>query len=966
MNMHKRGAPWFAASLMVSLAFSSPAALAAGVGAAAGPPDDNTGSLYSDLVVELREGNGTPLLKEYAVPGEDPADPVTVEYCVQPVSYTAVPGVGAVTNPLDGRQVWVLPLQGEWIDHPVDPLPVAEIEACDPQPQYAMFAVESELERLNLTRTSDSVLEKKKADVKVKLTLADTIGLDPAGRLTVDGAALDAAPEYAGMYDSLMLTGGIAGLDFAEIPYGKWQVAAVAIGAAASKGVPITVDTVQYYNRIVGFTSLPDPPTWPGLSFVTPVDPNPATPMAVDVLPGGENFVDYSAFTYNRSETFVGSATWLDVARLKWNVTAVLDLVPWTNLQETGGLTKAQVDSRTLTGVTAFAQMADDSRAVINYLHEHDQILPGFYMDPVLVDTTAQQIKNTTDPAVQVVAPEQVFQTLPFQVTTSLLNPWGGTLVDEGRLRITVDAPDALVVDDLTATATDGSVPFSVDGDGNLVGWWGPDEGFEVPPGYNVDTEFTVTASGEAPDGPYVVTLQLVDVDDPGAALAEDTSTVNVNASSPTVLWGGEIPSLGIQGTYVDVPVRVYAPTDQEAVLTFTLTGPGDDPTTDLLEELEAADARVYGSNGTDMVSMPLALLTQDKLGGTWPIALKAGYNDVTWHLLMAVGATVGQYGIDAGLEGGVDVAEPQYVSFAAPESHGNQPPDVGEDTTAPVVTITVASVTTDAATLDFVANEPATFVGQLTTNGVKGAWAATTSPQTFEGLAAGDYVFAVKATDTAGNAATYIKRFVVGTDTRVLAGPSDLAWVLGTTATFTLASNASSVEYHTVLNGKALPVNTSGRMLVSGLRQGSNRIAFTAVSGSGADPSPVVRTVYLPVGADRLSHTREWDAVSSPNALFGRFLSTRRSGQVARVYAPSVKRIALVVTKSLYSGKVLVYLDGRLLTSRPISLLSEQFAHRKLIPVTTFSSAKSGWVRVVVVSKGKLVRIEGIGIAPR
>ncbi len=973
MKSHRRARAWLAAALLISLTLASPAAIAAGPGGAGGgggdggggQPSENTGSLYSDLVVALRAANGTPILKEYAVPGEDPADPATVEYCVQPVSYSAVPGVSAITNPLDGRQVWVLPLQGEWIKTPVVPLPVEEIEACDPQPQYAMFAVESELERLNLTRTSESVLEKKKADVKTKLTLAHTIGLDPAGRLSVDGQALDAAPEYAGMYDSLMLTGGIAGLDLAKIPYDKWQVAAVAIGAAASKTVPITVDTVEYYNRIVGFTSLENLPSWPGLSFVTPVDPNPATPMAVDVLPGGENFVDYGAFTYNRSKTFVGSVTWLDVAKLKWNVNPIVDTVPWTNLGATDGLTKSEVDGRTLTGVTAFAQMADDARAVINYLHEHDQTTPGFYMDPVLVDTTAQQVKNTTDPAVHLVAPEQAFQTLPFPVTASLLNPWGGTLVEKGRLRITIDAPQALTADDVTVTAPSGSVSLTPDGAGNLVGWWGPAEGFDVPPGYNVDTGFTVTANGAAPQGPYDLKLQLVDVAAPASTLAEDTSTVNVNASSTTVLWKNEIPSLGVQGTYVDVPVRVYAPSDQNAVLTFSLTGPGDDPGTDLLEEVKAGDAKVYGSNGSDMVAMPLTLSAQDKLTGTWPIALKAGYTDVTWHLMLAEGATVGQYGIDAGLQSGVDLAEPQYVSFAAPETHGQQPPGAGEDTTAPVVTFTTLAVTKDAATLAFVANEPATFATQLTTNGVKGAWeTASTSPKTYTDLSAGDYVVAVKATDPANNVATYVKKFVIGTDTRVVSGPRYGAWVLGTAAWFTVASNASSATYRTLLNGRALPSSTSGRILVRGLRQGSNRIVFTAVSSSGADPSPVVRTVYLPFGADRLSHTRGWRSGSSPNALFRRFLVTSKRGQVVRVHASSIRRIALVATKSRVSGKVRVYFRGKRMTARPISLASRHYASKKLIPVKTFSSPRSGWVRVVVVSKHKRVRIEGIGLA--
>ena len=63
------------------------------------------------------------------------------------------------------------------------------------------------------------------------------------------------------------------GLDLADVPYDAWQLAAVAIGTAASKGVPITVDTVQYYNRIVGFTALDPLPSWGSSSFIQSEDP---------------------------------------------------------------------------------------------------------------------------------------------------------------------------------------------------------------------------------------------------------------------------------------------------------------------------------------------------------------------------------------------------------------------------------------------------------------------------------------------------------------------------------------------------------------------------------------------------------------------------------------------------------------------------------------------------------------------
>ena len=94
--------------------------------------------------------------------------------------------------------------------------------------------------------------------------------------------------------------------------------------------------------------------------------------------------------------------------------------------------------------MTAFAQLADDVRSAIVFLHEHEVVLPGFYMDPVGVDTTAQQLAATTNPAVDFTSiPDQVFQTLPFQITASLFNPWGGQDIAGARLRITVDAGDA-------------------------------------------------------------------------------------------------------------------------------------------------------------------------------------------------------------------------------------------------------------------------------------------------------------------------------------------------------------------------------------------------------------------------------------------------------------------------------------------------------------------------------------------
>ena len=70
------------------------------------------------------------------------------------------------------------------------------------------------------------------------------------------------------MYDALMKTGTLPGLrDTATTAVGPpaqvgifdaWKLAAAAIGTAAGKEVPITVDTVEYYNRVIGFPESDD------------------------------------------------------------------------------------------------------------------------------------------------------------------------------------------------------------------------------------------------------------------------------------------------------------------------------------------------------------------------------------------------------------------------------------------------------------------------------------------------------------------------------------------------------------------------------------------------------------------------------------------------------------------------------------------------------------------------------------
>ena len=448
------------------------------------------------------------------------------------------------------------------------------------------------------------------------------------------------------------------------------------------------------------------------------------------------------------------------MAKLEWQVTPILDAVDFTNV------TGEPIGTSTLTGLPAFAQMADDTRAVIGYLHEHEVVLPGFYMDPVGVDTTAQQLKAITDPAVDISnLPTQVFQTLPFQTTFSLFNPWGGTTVDGARVRVRVDAADAaLAPADVSMSSGGQDVTLTSDA-GDLVGWWGPDTGTVVDPGYQASTPFDVLVAGTAPSGAYTLTLELVDVDDPATVLATDSGTLQVHADALSVLWGGEVAPLATQGTYLPLSVRVYSPeaSTDGADLTFSITGPDDDPTTPLVEELAAGDARVYGDDGTDMVAMPLTLDAAGALVGTWHTPLLDGYTDLTLYLSVAEGAPVGQYALDLGILGGTDLADAVYVSVAAPDEHGGDP-GTGEDTTAPVVTISLDGLTDGTASFTIGVNEDTSSLqARMTSGGVAGDWTdVVAGAVSYSDLAPGEHVLSVKAADLAGNTATYALYFTV------------------------------------------------------------------------------------------------------------------------------------------------------------------------------------------------------------
>ncbi|WP_299360833.1 hypothetical protein [uncultured Paracoccus sp.] len=275
-----------------------------------GTPDaGGSGDEFGDLYVILRDDQGMPILSP--------------EGFVQPID-------------ADGN---LIPIDAEGA--PLDDTLVQEVE----------------IGRTNVARSPESVIDNRLEEVVVALNDAEAVALDPAGRLlvTIDGETrtIDSPLENLAIYEALMTNGTIPGITAtlpAELSYltdGAFTSADLAaagtfLAAATDKSSPMTLDEIAYLNRIldVGVTTVEG-------SEVTYSD------------------VDYSSFSYDRSDTY-GDVTYNVLVRQEDGSYVPTEV----NIYDVvfGG-TEPEVTDGTF---AAFTQSADDARAVINYIHNYE------------------------------------------------------------------------------------------------------------------------------------------------------------------------------------------------------------------------------------------------------------------------------------------------------------------------------------------------------------------------------------------------------------------------------------------------------------------------------------------------------------------------------------------------------------------------------------------------------------------
>ncbi len=226
-------------------------------------------------------------------------------------------------------------------------------EACDTTEIFTLASgeempegvtpLEVDFGRLNLGRAPTKVIDHAEDEAMAKITADDAVlGLDPAGRITVNGATIDSPLENLAIYTAIM-TGDQVVLNALEPlldaeDMTALDLAAIMLASAADKTGDIDIDTVWYLNSIYGFT------------------------------PSGD-YVDYTNVSYDRS--------FYDEDLTYFYMDGENVVSGTVNLEDY--LNAINPIAGTEEGITLFAIAADDAVEIIELVHTqiHDAALPG-------------------------------------------------------------------------------------------------------------------------------------------------------------------------------------------------------------------------------------------------------------------------------------------------------------------------------------------------------------------------------------------------------------------------------------------------------------------------------------------------------------------------------------------------------------------------------------------------------------
>jgi hypothetical protein len=137
------------------------------------------------------------------------------------------------------------------------------------------------------------------------------------------------------------------------------------------------------------------------------------------------------------------------------------------------------------------------------------------------------------------------------------------------------------------------------------------------------------------------------------------------------------------------------------------------------------------------------------------------------------------------------------------------------------------------------------------------------------------------------------------------------------------------------------------------------------AIDGAGnASPFGTEGCTNVPVDNPTFKHRGKWAKKTGAGYYLNTFSRTKKKGAKLTLPGVQAKALSVIVTKCKSCGVIKVFFKGKLL--KRINLRSKAKARQKLrfVNLNPFASAQTGTVRITVVSTGKLVIVEGLGVS--
>lgn len=247
---------------------------------------------------------------------------------------------------------------------------------------------------------------------------------------------------------------------------------------------------------------------------------------------------------------------------------------------------------------------------------------------------------------------------------------------------------------------------------------------------------------------------------------------------------------------------------------------------------------------------------------------------------------------------------------------------------------------------------------------------------QSYTDLTAGTYTFEVRAVEGEGESAltdpspasTSWTVYVVpeSPETSIVSGPRSNSWILTNKVAYSFKSTVAGSQFDCRYdNALQDTLCDDGNWSIRGLTVGSHLFTVEAIANNTRDFSPARRSFHVPWD-DRAMVGKSWTRAKAKKHFKNTVTTTTAKGAALTTRQKlKFRRVVLVADKGPGFGTVKVFWGKKML--KEVDLRAKRLKNRRVIPIKRFSGPlRSGKLRVVVVSSGKTVRIDGIGAAKR